>query len=42
MIIFFVPQKLPYTGPISDWVQPGMALFIQGTVDPAANQYVNQ
>ncbi|KAK3570676.1 hypothetical protein QTP86_024983 [Hemibagrus guttatus] len=33
-------EAIPYTGPISGGIKPGMALFIQGTVNPSANQLV--
>ncbi|XP_058244525.1 uncharacterized protein LOC131352419 [Hemibagrus wyckioides] len=34
-----IQPGIPYTGPISGGIKPGMALFIQGTVNPAANQF---
>ncbi|XP_053478555.1 uncharacterized protein LOC128606449 [Ictalurus furcatus] len=34
-----IQPTIPYTGPISGGTQPGMALFVQGTVNPAANQF---
>ncbi|KAK3549073.1 hypothetical protein QTP70_030375 [Hemibagrus guttatus] len=34
-----IQPAIPYTGPISGGIKPGMALFIQGTVNPSANQF---
>uniref|UniRef100_A0A8B9HV06 Galectin n=1 Tax=Astyanax mexicanus TaxID=7994 RepID=A0A8B9HV06_ASTMX len=35
-------QKIPYVGPISGGIKPGMAVYLQGVVPQTANQYTGQ
>lgn len=35
----FVLQQIPYTGPVSGGIKPGMALYVEGTVPANGNQY---